>query len=132
ECQRQRRRLPGGSIDSRQLLVQVSSPPLSARTNPFHSAGNFSLTVYGGVTTCLFAITQLIHLLTTMPQYTFEMAMTCDGCANAARRVLGKLGDKVTVDKIDVGTKQVVVTTDLPASDILEALKKTGKEIKQL
>ncbi|PIO65182.1 heavy metal-associated domain protein, partial [Teladorsagia circumcincta] len=64
--------------------------------------------------------------------YTFEMAMTCDGCANAARRVLGKLGDKVTVDKIDVGTKQVVVTTDLPASDILEALKKTGKEIKQL
>ncbi|EPB77191.1 heavy metal-associated domain protein [Ancylostoma ceylanicum] len=68
-----------------------------------------------------------------MPQYTFEMAMTCEGCANAARRVLGKLGeDKVTIDKIDVGTKQVVVTTDLPASDILEALKKTGKEIKQL
>ncbi|KAK6056152.1 heavy metal-associated domain protein [Cooperia oncophora] len=60
------------------------------------------------------------------------MAMTCDGCANAARRVLGKLGDKVTIDNIDVGTKQVVVTTDLPASEILETLKKTGKEIKQL
>ncbi|KAK5969786.1 HMA domain-containing protein [Trichostrongylus colubriformis] len=68
-----------------------------------------------------------------MPQYTFEMAMTCDGCANAARRVLSKLGeDKVTVDKIDVGTKQVIVTSDLAANDILEALKKTGKEVKQL
>ncbi|VDM78334.1 unnamed protein product [Strongylus vulgaris] len=30
------------------------------------------------------------------------MGMTCDGCANAARRVLGKLGDKVTIDKIDL------------------------------
>ncbi|VDO99690.1 unnamed protein product [Heligmosomoides polygyrus] len=68
-----------------------------------------------------------------MPQYTFEMAMTCEGCANAARRVLGKLGDgKVTIDKIDVQTKQVVVSTDLTADDVLEALKKTGKEVKQL
>ncbi|VDN24901.1 unnamed protein product [Cylicostephanus goldi] len=67
-----------------------------------------------------------------MNLYTFEMGMTCDGCANAARRVLTKLGDKVTIDKIDVATKQVVVTTDLPANDILETLKKTGKEIKQL
>ncbi|EYC27911.1 hypothetical protein Y032_0008g249 [Ancylostoma ceylanicum] len=74
-----------------------------------------------------------VHCTKKKNNYTFEMAMTCEGCANAARRVLGKLGeDKVTIDKIDVGTKQVVVTTDLPASDILEALKKTGKEIKQL
>ncbi|WKX98190.1 hypothetical protein Q1695_013680 [Nippostrongylus brasiliensis] len=68
-----------------------------------------------------------------MPQYTFEMAMTCDGCANAARRILAKFGeDKVTIDKIDVATKHVVVSTDLPPNDIFEALKKTGKEIKQL
>ncbi|KAJ1345879.1 hypothetical protein KIN20_000508 [Parelaphostrongylus tenuis] len=68
-----------------------------------------------------------------MPQYTFEMAMTCEGCANAARRVLGKLGeDKVTIDKIDVDTKQVVVTSDLPANEILQTLQKTGKEVKQL
>ncbi|XGW16860.1 hypothetical protein V3C99_001920, partial [Haemonchus contortus] len=65
-------------------------------------------------------------------QYTFEMAMTCDGCANAARRVLGKLGDKVSIDEVNVEKKKVVVTTDLPASEILETLKKTGKEIKQL
>ncbi|VDO35398.1 unnamed protein product [Haemonchus placei] len=67
-----------------------------------------------------------------MPQYTFEMAMTCDGCANAARRVLGKLGDKVSIDEVNVEKKKVVVTTDLPANDILETLKKTGKEVKQL
>nr|CAR63624.1 putative CU (copper) Chaperonin [Angiostrongylus cantonensis] len=68
-----------------------------------------------------------------MPQYTFEMAMTCEGCANAARRVLSKLGeDKVTVDKIDVDTKQVIVTTDLPASQILQTLEKTGKAVKQM
>ncbi|VDM61765.1 unnamed protein product [Angiostrongylus costaricensis] len=61
------------------------------------------------------------------------MAMTCEGCANAARRVLSKLGeDKVTVDKIDVDTKQVVVTTDLPASQILQTLEKTGKAVKQM
>lgn len=68
-----------------------------------------------------------------MPQYTFEMAMTCEGCANAARRVLCKLGeDKVTIDKIDVDAKQVVVTSDLPASEILQTLLKTGKEVRQL
>ncbi|EFP04229.1 CRE-CUC-1 protein [Caenorhabditis remanei] len=68
-----------------------------------------------------------------MTQYVFEMGMTCGGCANAARRVLGKLGeDKVKIDDINVETKKITVTTDLPASDILEALKKTGKEIKQL
>lgn len=59
--------------------------------------------------------------------------MTCEGCANAARRVLSKLGeDKVTVDKIDVDTKQVIVTTDLPASQILQTLEKTGKAVKQM
>ncbi|CAI5445405.1 unnamed protein product [Caenorhabditis angaria] len=68
-----------------------------------------------------------------MTQYVFEMAMTCGGCANAARKVLGKLGeDKVKIDDINVETKKITVTTDLPADDILEALKKTGKEIKRL
>ncbi|CAI4230796.1 unnamed protein product [Auanema sp. JU1783] len=67
-----------------------------------------------------------------MTQYVFEMAMTCGGCAAAARKVLGKLGEKVVIDDIDVDTKTIKVTTDLPADEILEALKKTGKEIKQL
>ncbi|CAL2038020.1 unnamed protein product [Caenorhabditis brenneri] len=68
-----------------------------------------------------------------MPQYVFEMAMTCGGCENAARRVLGKLGeDKLKIDSISLETKQITVTTDLPASEVLETLKKTGKEIKQL
>ncbi|CAD6198946.1 unnamed protein product [Caenorhabditis auriculariae] len=68
-----------------------------------------------------------------MTQYVFEMGMTCGGCANAARRVLGKLGeDKVKINEIDPETKKIVVTSDLPASEILEALKKTGKEVKQI
>uniref|UniRef100_A0A8R1IAJ1 Mitochondrial import receptor subunit TOM7 homolog n=1 Tax=Caenorhabditis japonica TaxID=281687 RepID=A0A8R1IAJ1_CAEJA len=42
------------------------------------------------------------------------------------------LEDKVKIDDINVDTKKITVTTDLPASEVLEALKKTGKEIKQL
>lgn len=68
-----------------------------------------------------------------MTQYVFEMAMTCGGCANAARKVLGKLGDdKVKIDDINVDTKLITVTSDLPAEEIMEALKKTGKTIKQV
>ncbi|XP_013386219.1 metal homeostasis factor ATX1-like [Lingula anatina] len=59
----------------------------------------------------------------------FDMAMTCDGCANAAKRVLGKLGDDVTLVETDVEAKKVFVTSTLPFEKLLEALKKTGKEI---
>ncbi|CAB3401462.1 unnamed protein product [Caenorhabditis bovis] len=66
-----------------------------------------------------------------MPQYVFEMGMTCSGCANAARKVLGKLGeDKLKIDDINVETKMITVTTELTADVVLEALKKTGKEVK--
>uniref|UniRef100_A0AC35TSV4 HMA domain-containing protein n=1 Tax=Rhabditophanes sp. KR3021 TaxID=114890 RepID=A0AC35TSV4_9BILA len=64
--------------------------------------------------------------------YTFEMAMTCEGCAGAAKKVLGKLGDQVSNVETNVATKQVKVTTTLPASEIQAALEKTGKAIKQL
>lgn len=71
--------------------------------------------------------------------------MTCEGCANAARRVLGKLGgrsfsfvpsrcssvlDKVSNVDIDVAAKTVKVTTTASHDEILETLKKTGKETK--
>jgi copper chaperone CopZ len=67
------------------------------------------------------------------------------GCANAARRVLGRLGgswlssvhsfihllaDKVQDVQIDVKSQKVDVTTDLSQEGILEVLKKTGKEVK--
>jgi len=57
------------------------------------------------------------------------MAMTCEGCANAAKRVLSKLGDKVGSVDTDVNTKTVKVSTSLSADEILDTLKKTGKEV---
>ncbi|PAV80466.1 hypothetical protein WR25_02605 [Diploscapter pachys] len=65
-----------------------------------------------------------------MPQYVFEMAMTCGGCANSARKVLGKLGDKVRLDDINLESRTITVTTDLPPTEVLDTLKKTGKEVK--
>ncbi|KAI6210562.1 Metal homeostasis factor ATX1-like [Aphelenchoides besseyi] len=62
----------------------------------------------------------------------FSLAMTCDGCANAARRVLAKLGDQVKDVQIDVAAKKVDVTTDLSQEEILKVLEKTGKEVRAL
>ncbi|TKR76053.1 hypothetical protein L596_017254 [Steinernema carpocapsae] len=59
--------------------------------------------------------------------FVFEMEMTCEGCANAAKKCLGKLGDKVSKIETDVATKRVIVTTDLTKEEVLEQLKKTGK-----
>ncbi|VDI13278.1 copper transport protein ATOX1-like isoform X1 [Mytilus galloprovincialis] len=58
--------------------------------------------------------------------YQFNMEMTCEGCANAAKRVLGKQGDKVTEVVTDVPTKTVTVTSTLSADEVLEVLKKTN------
>lgn len=61
------------------------------------------------------------------------MDMTCEGCANAAKRVLGKLGaDKVTDVKTDIGQKRVTVTSSLPPDKLLLELKKTGKQVSLL
>ncbi|KAK3576433.1 hypothetical protein CHS0354_025194 [Potamilus streckersoni] len=59
----------------------------------------------------------------------FYMAMTCEGCANAAKRVLQKQGDAVTDIQTDVGNKKVTVTSRLTSNELLEILKKTGKEV---
>ncbi|XP_061184930.1 copper transport protein ATOX1-like [Saccostrea echinata] len=64
--------------------------------------------------------------------YEFEMAMTCEGCAGAAKRVLGKLGGNVTNVETNVETKKVKVTSSLSSDELLEQLKKTGKEVKFL
>lgn len=64
--------------------------------------------------------------------YTFELNMTCDGCANAARKVLSKLGDDISDVQISIQDQRVVVTTTLPADSILAVLQKTGKKCKQI
>lgn len=58
--------------------------------------------------------------------YEFHMEMTCEGCANAAKKVLGKQGDKVSEVVTDVGTKTVKVTSSMSSDEVLEVLKKTG------
>ncbi|XP_063880382.1 uncharacterized protein LOC135111205 isoform X2 [Scylla paramamosain] len=59
----------------------------------------------------------------------FNVEMTCEGCSGAAKRVLGKLGDKVSNVDIDLGNKKVIVTSALTPEELTETLKKTGKEV---
>ncbi|PAA84020.1 hypothetical protein BOX15_Mlig025338g1 [Macrostomum lignano] len=69
-----------------------------------------------------------------MPTHQFTMEMTCEGCANAAKRVLAKLASERGVEvtaETDVSTQTVTVTSELPAADLLAALQKTGKTISQ-
>ncbi|CAG9840928.1 unnamed protein product [Diabrotica balteata] len=59
----------------------------------------------------------------------FNVKMTCDGCSGAVERVLNKLKDKgVEEFTINLETQKVVVKSSLPANDVLEVIKKTGKE----
>jgi len=63
----------------------------------------------------------------------FHVGMTCDGCANAVRRILGKFPG--TAVEVDVPGKLVVVKHGAEATpeDMLAALKKwadaSGKEL---
>ncbi|CAM9831539.1 unnamed protein product, partial [Phaeothamnion confervicola] len=56
---------------------------------------------------------------------TFKVGMTCEGCGNACKRILGRL-DGVSEVTVDVDTKMVVVTSDgvTPPQTMLEALMK--------
>ena len=59
----------------------------------------------------------------------YTVKMTCEGCSGAIQRVLGKLEGK-GVDKIEIDLKgqKVKVVSTLSAEEILEVIKKTGKE----
>ncbi|VDK36093.1 unnamed protein product [Taenia asiatica] len=56
--------------------------------------------------------------------------MTCEGCANAVKRVLSKLGSDVSSVHTDVDKNIVTVTSTLPEKTILETLQKTSKPVK--
>jgi copper chaperone len=60
-------------------------------------------------------------------KHEFNMEMTCEGCSNAAKRVLGKIG--VTDVTADLTTKKLYVVSDKPSDELLETLKKTGKNV---
>eukprot|EP00593_Proboscia_inermis_P002304 CAMPEP_0171293744 /NCGR_PEP_ID=MMETSP0816-20121228/2082_1 /TAXON_ID=420281 /ORGANISM="Proboscia inermis, Strain CCAP1064/1" /LENGTH=73 /DNA_ID=CAMNT_0011764929 /DNA_START=59 /DNA_END=280 /DNA_ORIENTATION=- len=69
-----------------------------------------------------------------MPETKFDVGMTCEGCASAVKRILGKM-DGVTEVKTDVAEKSVVVVADESASsqEMLEKLLKwseaSGKSV---
>ncbi|KAI9012625.1 hypothetical protein CLU79DRAFT_838827 [Phycomyces nitens] len=57
-------------------------------------------------------------------KYTFTVVMTCSGCSNAVNRV-----DNID---IDLDTQQVIVESEsLTREEVLAAIKKTGKEVKE-
>ncbi|XP_069129507.1 copper transport protein ATOX1-like [Argopecten irradians] len=60
----------------------------------------------------------------------FYMDMTCEGCSNAAKRVLGKLGVDEGNITIDLEKKLITVKSSESADKLTETLKKTGKEIR--
>ncbi|XP_050415408.1 copper transport protein ATOX1 [Patella vulgata] len=59
-------------------------------------------------------------------KHEFQMEMTCEGCAGAAQRVLGKL-EGVSNVETSVADQRVLVTSNLSSDILLETLKKTGK-----
>ncbi|XP_075066200.1 copper transport protein ATOX1 [Mixophyes fleayi] len=66
-----------------------------------------------------------------MPKEEFFVDMTCEGCSNAVKRVLSRL-DNLQYE-IDLPNKKVVIQSDNHSVDqLLETLKKTGKETKHL
>jgi len=60
-------------------------------------------------------------------KHEFNMEMTCEGCSNAAKRVLAKIG--VTDVTADLPKQKLYVTSDKPKDELLESLKKTGKKV---
>ncbi|KAF8549882.1 hypothetical protein OG21DRAFT_1379851, partial [Imleria badia] len=60
-------------------------------------------------------------------KYEFDVKMTCGGCSGAVERALSKVEGikyEVSLDK-----QTVVVNGDVPYEDVLEKIKKTGKEV---
>ncbi|KAI8367117.1 heavy metal-associated domain-containing protein [Blakeslea trispora] len=65
-----------------------------------------------------------------MAQYTFNVEMACSGCSNAVNKALSRL-EGIEKVNISLDEQKVVVDTDLPRDTVLEAIKKTGKAVKE-
>lgn len=63
-------------------------------------------------------------------KHEFKMEMACEGCSNAAKRVLAKIG--VEEVEADLAAQKVFVTSDKPQDELLAALKKTGKNVEYI
>ncbi|KAN0076857.1 hypothetical protein V8E55_010712 [Tylopilus felleus] len=62
-----------------------------------------------------------------MGEYEFNVKMTCGGCSGAVSRALSKV-EGITYD-VSLEKQTVVVKGDVPYEDVLEKIKKTGKEV---
>lgn len=59
--------------------------------------------------------------------YEFWVDMTCEGCVNSVQNVLNKK-EGVNDIKVNLDNKMVSVTSMLSSDEILQTIKKTGKE----
>lgn len=58
--------------------------------------------------------------------YTFKIPkMSCGGCVNTIKATLIKLDDEVLIN-VDLPSKQVTITTDLPVESLKSALAQVG------
>lgn len=64
--------------------------------------------------------------------YKFEIEMTCEGCANAVKRVLSQLGDSISYVNTDISSNTVTVTTALSEKEVLDQIRKTSKPVKAI
>ncbi|KAF6765236.1 hypothetical protein DFP72DRAFT_870495 [Ephemerocybe angulata] len=65
--------------------------------------------------------------------YKFDVKMTCGGCSGAVTRVLEKAkstGSGVTDYTVNLDTQEVVVKGTIGYDEVLEKIKKTGKEVR--
>ncbi|KAF8625786.1 hypothetical protein AX15_005176 [Amanita polypyramis BW_CC] len=64
--------------------------------------------------------------------YKFDVKMTCSGCSGAITRVLEKAKKDGGVRDYDVSLEkqEVVVKGTLTYNEVLEKIKKTGKEVR--
>ncbi|KAF4603671.1 Cytosolic copper metallochaperone [Pleurotus pulmonarius] len=62
--------------------------------------------------------------------YKFDVKMTCSGCSGAVERVLKKT-DGVSSYDISLEKQEVLVKGSIPYDDLLEKIKKTGKEVQE-
>ncbi|TFK98930.1 copper chaperone taha [Pterulicium gracile] len=62
-------------------------------------------------------------------KYKFDVKMTCSGCSGAVNRVLSK-ADGVSSYDVKLETQEVFVTGTIPYDELLEKIKKTGKEVR--
>jgi copper chaperone len=61
--------------------------------------------------------------------YQFDVKMTCGGCSGAVTRVLSKCEGVESFD-VSLETQKVVVKGTIPYDELLEKIKKTGKEVR--